>query len=250
MYFKRMLYKLLIPFLFSSFLLSVVEVDLYPQNLTPGIKSQFLNNSKHALEDTVNKRTQADFPFIIGRFHEPVINNFRHPYFNENKWISGSLFYDGRIYKAGNLKYDIEKDKLIYLMYTQDFVMNTIALDENFIPEFCILDITFKYYTNKDVGGIKAGYFEVVFDGDLKFLVRLKKSEPFGDKPYNVSAEMFLLKDGQMIRIKSIVNLINQLKDKKKEVERFVKDNNLTLSQSDYSSASKVLTFYLSLQKK
>lgn len=250
MYFKRIPNKLLIPFLLSAFLLFAVEVDLYPQNLTPGIKSQFLNNSKQALEDTVNNRTKADFPFIIGRFHQPVTNNFSHPYFNENKWISGSLVYDGRIYKAENLKYDIENDKLIYLMYTQDFVMNTIALDENFIPEFCLLDITFKYYTNKYVGGIKEGYYEVVFDGKLKFLVRLKKSEPLGDNPYNVSAEMFLLKDGQMIHIKSLAKLINQLKDKKKEVKRFVRDNYLTLSQSDYSSASKVLTFYLSLQKK
>jgi hypothetical protein len=133
-------------------------------------------------------------------------------------------------------------------MYTQDFAMNTIALDENFIPEFRLLDITFKYYSNRDVGGIKEGYYEVVFDGKLKFLVRLKKTESFGDSPYNVSAAMFLLKDGQMIHIKSLAKLINQLDDNKKEVKRFVKDNNLTLSQSDYSSASKVLTFYLSLQ--
>jgi hypothetical protein len=248
--FKRILNKLYITFLLSAFLLFVVKVDLYPQNLTPGIKSQFLNNSKQALEDTVNKRTKADYPFIIGRFHQPITNNFRHPYYNENKWISGSLVYDGRIYKAENLKYDIEKDKLIYLMYTQDFEMNTIALDENFIPEFCLLDVTFKYFTNKDVGGIKEGYYEVVFDRELKFLVRLKKTESFGDNPYNVSAEMFLLKDGQMIHITSLVKLISQLKDKKKEVKRFVRDNNLTLSQSEYLSASKVLTFYLSLQKK
>jgi hypothetical protein len=250
MHFKRILNKLLIPFLLSAFFLFAVEVDLYPQNLTPGIKSQFLNNSKQALEDTVNKRTKADFPFIIGRFHQPVTNNFRHPYFNENKWISGSLVYDGRIFKAENLKYDIEKDKLIYLMYTQDFAMNTIALDENFIPEFCLEDKTFKYYTNKYVGGIKEGYYEVVFDGKLKFLVRWNKSESLGDNPYNVSAEMFLLKDGQMIHIKSLAKLINQLKDKKKEVKRFVRDNYLKLSQSDYSSAPKVLTFYLSIQEK
>jgi hypothetical protein len=247
MYLKRVPNKLLIPSLLTVFLLFGLEVDIYSQNLTPGIKSQFLNNSKQALEDTVNKRTEADFPFIIGRSHKPVTNKISHPYFNENKWISGSLVYDGRIYKAANLKYDIEKDKLIYLMYTQDFVMNTIALDENFIPEFCLLDITFKYYTNKYVGAIKPGYYEVVFDGKLKFLVHLKKSEPLGDKPYSVSAEMFLLKDNQMIRIKSLEKLINQLKDKKQDVKNFVRDNNLTLSQSDYSSASKVLTFYLSL---
>jgi hypothetical protein len=249
MHFKRIANKLLIPFLLSAFLLFALNVDIYPQNLTPGIKSQFLSTSKQAFEDTVTNRTKTDFPFIIGRFHKPVNNNFRHPYFNENKWISGSLVYDGRIYKAGNLKYDIEKDKLIYLMYTQDFAMNTIALDENFITEFCLLDITFKYFTNRVIEGIKDGYYEVVFDGKLKFLVRIKKSEPFGDKPYNVSAEMFLVKEGQIIRIKSLGKLINQLKDKKKEVKRFVKDNNLKVSQSDYSSASKVLTFYLSLQK-
>ncbi len=249
MRFKRILNKSLTPLLLFAFLLAG-EQGLHSQNLTSGIKGQFLTNSKQALEDTLNKRTTQEFPFIIGRLHQPVTNNFIHPYYNENKWVSGSLVYDGRVFKAGNLKYDIEKDKLIFLMQTKDFVTNTIALDENFIPEFVLVDKTFRYYTDYYAEGMKAGYYEVVFDGKVKFLVRWKKSESLGYNPYNISEEMYLLKDGRMFHINSMGKLINQLKDKKKEVKRFARENYLKLSLYDFSSAPKVLSYYLSLREK
>ena len=238
------------------FLLFIVRINLYPQNIPTCVKVQFFNRSKQAIEDTVNKRTKIDYPFIIGRSHSSISSDFNHPYFNENKWVNGLLVYEGHAYKADNLKYDIENDKLIYLKYTKDYKMDCIALNENFIPGFSIFNSRFKYYSglkNNRGAEQKAGYYEVVFDGKLKFLVRSEKTQTLDNTSsmmyYKASASLFLLKNGRLISVNSMSKLINQLKDKKKELKKFVRDNYLKLNETDYTSAFKVLEFYESIQK-
>ena len=236
-------------FLITIFLLLAGSLNSYAQNIPFSVRNQFFNNQKQNLKDTINRRTSIESPFIIGCYYNPVTNSeSNHPYFKENKWVKGSLLYQGILYNVEHLKYDIEIDKLIYLRYGKDNTMNCVALNENFICEFCILNSTFRYYNvlKDDTGRkLKAGYYEVVYDGDLKFLVRNEKSETMND--FSSSTDLFLLKDGTMTGINSMGKLIRQLKDKETKVKEFVKDNSLKLNKSDYSSASGILKFYENL---
>jgi len=221
------------------------------QNIPLQFKQQLLVANKQTLENTVNKQTAIELPFILGRQHLPVANKVIHPYFNNNEWVKGTLVFMNKSYPAENLKYDIETDKLIYLMYTLDFRMNLIALDQNFISEFQMQNTPFRYYQNlknsRDTK-LKDGYYEVVYNGNLKFLVRHEKSPTIDENSsymnYKLSTNLYLLKDGKMIGVRSMTKLINQLKDKKKELKKYVRDNYLKLNTSDYSSAATVLKFY------
>jgi hypothetical protein len=232
----------------------------YSQNLPLSIKKQFLNKNKQSLEDTLNKRIVYDHPFVLGRYYTPVADKINHPFYGENEWANGSLVFKGKTYPVEGLKYDIEKDKLIYLMYSSsgDMVgaMTGVALDENFISGFKILNRSFRFYKGLSTNwGFKkdAGYYEVAYDGKLKFLIRKKKSLSVNDNStqmkYDETVRMFLLKNGKLTRIFSMSTLKNQLKDKKSKVNAFVRDNHLRLGQSDYSSASQLLNFYESLDK-
>lgn len=248
MVFKKVLICLR-SYLVTCFLLIAVLINIDAQDIPISVKNHLFNEQDQNLKDTLSKRTQIEFPFIIGYNYIPVTNSeSNHPYFKENKWVRGSLLYQGVLYKVEGLKYDIEIDKLIYLMYGKDNTLNCVALDENFISEFCILNSTFRYYNGlkNDTGRkLKAGYYEVVYDGKLKFLVRNEKSESMND--FSSTTDLYLLKDGTMTGIRSMAKLISQLKDKKKTIKEYVKVNSLKLNKSDYSSASRILKFYENL---
>ena len=236
-------------FLITIFLLIAGRLNSDAQNIPFSVRNQFFNKQKQNLKDTINRRTSIESPFIIGCYYNPVTNSeSNHPYFKENKWVKGSLLYQDVLYTVEHLKYDIEIDKPIYLKYGKDNTMNCVALDKNFICEFCILNSSFRYYNGlkNDTGRkLKAGYYEVVYDGKLKFLVRNEKSETMND--FSSTTDLYLLKDSTMIEISSMGNLIRQLKDKEKTVKEFVKVNSLKLNKSDYTSAYRILKFYENL---
>jgi len=238
------------------FLQFTTTLNTYSQPISLNTKKEFITLHKRLFEDTINKRTDIDYPFVIGRSHNLITDNFNHPYFKDNKWTNGSIVYKGRTYTVRGIKYDIESDKLIYLMYTHDYIMNSIALDENFISEFKIFGSSFRHFDglmNSNDRRIKGGYYEVVYDGKLKFLVRWEKTKLLDSNSssmkYEASADMFLLKDGKMIGIRNMASLIRQLKDKKGDIKKLVRNNYLKLSESDFSSAYKVLFFYENPEK-
>jgi len=244
----------LLNFSITLLVLSGVTLSTYSQNIPFSIKEQFLSKNKQNLQDSINKQTEIELPFILGRQHTWIANKVNHPYFNTNEWVKGSLVFKDKLYSAEGLKYDIENDKLIHLRYTDDFKMNIIALDQNFISEFQMHNATFRYFRglkNRRGNALKDGYYEVVYNGKLMFLSRLEKSKSIEDNSvymtYKLSTELFLVKDGILIEVKSMAKLINQLKDKKKELKKYVRDNYLKLNLSDYSSAADVLKFYESL---
>jgi len=239
----------LLPFLLISFLfLTIFRLNSYSQNPSLIVKDQLLNAQKQSLKDSIRSRTGLDYPFIIGYNYIPLTNNSNHPYFIENKWLNGSLVYKGLIYPVDRIKYDTEIDKLIYLMYDKNNTINCIALDENFILEFKISNYTFRYYKDlKNESGkiLKAGYYQVVYDGKMKFLVRNEKLKSLNE--YRTSTDSYLLKNGIAITVRNVGKLISELKDKESELKKYVWDNSLKINESDYTSASKILKFYESL---
>jgi len=239
---------------FSSLLISCILTSFLSQNLQSQNKSVAENNilfdnQKHIWEDSLHKEVAVDYPFIIGRNHTPIVNIDIHPYFNENKWLAGSLVFNGVNYKFSSLKYDIENDKLILLLINNyENTSNCIALDENFIQDFTLSNTSFRYYSNLNTESgkkLKAGYYEIVYDGKLKFLVRKEKTKGLAE--YKVSTSMFLLKDGKSISINSLGKIASILNDRTDEIKKFVKDNSLKLSNSDYISVFKILQFYENL---
>jgi len=230
----------------------------YSQHLPSDMKKDFLNESRRRLNDTIDKRTATEYPFVIGKLYKPVLDKYQHPYYNSNEWVNGTIVFKSKTYEAERLKFDIEKDELIYLLYSNtDLKSYHIALDYNFIAGFSILNTSFKFFDDlKNMFGLgmRKGYYEVVYDGELKFLVSRIKSQSISDNSsqivYNETIRMYLLKKGKALQVRSKTGLLHLIKDKKKEVKTFIKSNNLKLNRFDYSSANKILSYYENLDKK
>lgn len=243
---------------FSIFiLLLLVTMDVYSQNIPLNQKKAYFDSHKKTLEDTVNKRTFVEYAYVVGRYHEPVNNKYNHPYLEKNEWVNGTLFYNGQTYAVEGLKYDIESNTLIYLMYTRDYKLNCVALDENLIGEFNIYNTTFRHFKDlKNFLGLnrKEGYYEVVYDGDLKFLVYREKTSSINNnssqREYSVTSKMFLVRENnKAIKVHSMLKLRLLLKHNKKDMRAYIGKNNLKLNRSNYTSAYKILKYYESLNK-
>jgi hypothetical protein len=179
-----------------------------------------------------------------------MINNKTiHPYYGENAWHKGSLTYNGKTYNADNLKYDITTDNAIYMQLCNNITINYISLEKNSISEFTIKDKRFRFYKNlKNSNGknIRDGYYEVVYDGEVKFLMQWEKTKSLSEKSYSLPlSHMYLLKGETIYSVKSKSMLLNLLSDNKRDaVKAFIKTNHLRFNKSDYSSIPVILNTY------
>ena len=255
MIFQNITIKIPVRFICCIYLLFAIATS-YAQSIPTSTKKDFIQYSEKSLKDTLDKRTAIEFPYVIGRYHVPINNKYNNPYFRNNEWVKGNLVFKGRYYSVEGIKYDIEDDHLIYLMYSDDYSLNSVALDENFITEFTIQNSTFRYFKGlKNYLGISMddGYYQVVYDGNLKFLVRWKKSKTLNDVSssmrFNTTSDMYLLDHNRIKHVNSMAKLKRQLRDRKKDVRAFINHNRLRLNRSDYLSAYDVLNYYESLKK-
>lgn len=243
-------------YLFSILFTIAFSNRAYSQEIPYSAKEQHIQIFRQKSEELIKKETTIDNPFIIGRQHIPVIDRVNHPYFQENDWTNGTLIFNEEEYTAEHLKFDLENHKLIYLLYSNGFSLNAIELDENFVSEFTICNTKFRHFKNLKTNlgfSLKDGYYEVIYDGDLKFIVNWQKVERPDESSsytkYKLSSSMYLLKNGYAIRIKSAAKLLKQLENKKKEVKNMMRTNKVYFNASNYSSAKTILKFYENLPK-
>lgn len=240
------------------FIFSLSNSNLWGQEISLDNKLHLFNIGKQALNDTIEEHSSVDLPFIVGLHHNPIADKDNHPYFGENEWGNGALVFDGKIYEAQSLKYDIETDHLIYYMLSpSSYTMICVALERNFISEFNLFNKTFRcFYNLKTENGkhLDDGYYEVVYDGDLKFVIRWEKertvSESYNHLRYgNPSIRMFLLDGATAVPIKRMATLVKFLDGEKKErLKVLIKEKHLKINRGNYQAASDVLQYYENLQ--
>ncbi len=188
--------------------------------------------------------------FVNGKLFSPPSNNIVHPFFINNDWRSGKVWSSGRIFDVGTIKYDINLD---YLMQMHNWVSSAypIYMTREYIKEFIIDGHHFKYLDDIDEtlkDRFKAGYYEALYDEDIKFYLRWEKSKDIHNNSSGSNYEQhiyFLLKkDGKYIHIKGRGGLFDALEDHKKEIKSFMKTNSLRFTKNNYESIVKILNFY------
>ncbi|MCW3784870.1 hypothetical protein [Plebeiibacterium sediminum] len=246
---------LIIPNYRQSFLIVTVAIHLLvtgstdAQELSYTNKKEYFEYNKSALQDSL-KQFDIKLPFMIGKLHKSTGTQTRHPYY-DNDWTDGEITYNNQKFHVQNLRYDILDDKLIYLLSSTDYKIHSIALDENFIKEFNILNKTFRYYTNltyKNGKKISDSYYEIVYDGTMKFMIHKSKYKAIvTDWPYynyTTITEMYLMINSIVFPIKNKSDLLNQLTDKKKELKKFISTNHLIVNKNQYESTTQILEYY------
>ena len=206
-------------------------------------------------------KKQSDFfninrEFVNGRLHIPRLLYNTHPYFSGNAWKTGRITYKNRIFEISDkrLKYDLYADELIYLNIT-DSSSYSIELNKEFIPLFFIENHEFQVLDDIETKKIKKyeiGYYEVLYNGKTKLYKRWKK-EPEIDNTkmktaYLESSFMLVKKDEQYFEINSLLKLKALLRDRRKEVAKFISNVIVPLNTSTEEKMISILEYYDSIK--
>lgn len=178
---------------------------------------------------------------INGRpmFESNYIDTEGSPYFNDN-WTGGFVISPkGKRYEYKKLKYDTYKDELEYEHAGALFRLSSE------ISGFELADGQGTVFRNGFPAvdrQTKNSFYEVLYDGTTPFLKRIRTIIQ-QEKPYNAATTtkrfttdetFYLLRNGVLVRVKKDKkSILAQLEDQRPLLEKFIKDEDLNLSNTE-----------------
>jgi hypothetical protein len=192
-------------------------------------------------------------PFVNAKYARVVSGS---PFFSED-WQKGSVIMNGGKEYAGlSLKLDLLNNELHYLdqagaeMVATSEIQKVILFEEITQRVFSFVNSSF---INSENTASKKQWCLVLSEGNTPLFKNFNKTIR-EDKPYNsatieqhidTSPRYFILYKNSFIEIKKIKDAPDILADKKEQLVKFIKDNNLKNKTDDALSA--LINFYNSL---
>ncbi|RNI27964.1 hypothetical protein EFA69_17920 [Rufibacter immobilis] len=173
-----------------------------------------------------------------------------HPYFGASTFQTGSLLYEGIIYKNVPLLYDLFQDELIAGDTRK--VGLVINLIKTKVTEFYLGDHRFIYLEplNKNIKGF-AGFYDCLYDDSVQVLVkRSKKGLTSGRGEISSFKDMnsYYIKIGNVFtEVNDKKSLLNAFDDKKMEMLHFMKREKVKFSENPEGALVKMADYYRSL---
>jgi hypothetical protein len=177
------------------------------------------------------------------------------PLLNYSRKMKSYLLLKGRKYDNLSLEYDTFRDELIY-SDTSRFIDNKmfrIALNEDLIEEFCFYSgkdsLKFRYFKPDEAFNLNEGFYEVVYDGRSKLLIRHKSmlTEKEGKIEYLYSPEDYIKVNSGYSKIKGSSGFRRLFGEKSAEMKKFIHGNRVHFRSADKYQKASVLRYYDSL---
>jgi hypothetical protein len=163
-------------------------------------------------------------------------------------WHTGSLTYDGFLYKDVTLIYDIYADELITRAYHSALKLRLL---KNYITSFDLLGHHFINIT--DNPGIpstpKSGFYDELYGGKTEVLARREKSIQITSNStvsyFSYSVSYYVYKGGAYYPVSSRGSFLKVFKDRNNELRKFIKANSLRFDKlNKEESFVKVASYY------
>jgi len=239
--------------LIYSIILLIISINVYCQtdyNLNKNyLIDHYIKNLNQTYNSTINKKNN----YISGKLNrEYSFSKYNHPYYLDNEWSKGVLFYDTLQYPVEAIKYDIYQDRILYLnkIYNNAF---PITINNFIVKKFIINTSKFIYksdFGKKSNNIFKPGYYEVLHQGNVSLYMRWEKYKKIDNSArsfeYKNNAYFALYKDGKYRKFKNEFKLKILLRDQKNEIKTYLKKNKLY--NADFKvNAQNLVKFYDSL---
>jgi hypothetical protein len=148
------------------------------------------------------------------------------------------------------IKYDLYKDLLVIPLYGSYLKMSLI---NDKLTGFDILGHHFIYLKSIQgaINPVPAGIYDQLYAGKIQILCKRDKSlqQDHGMNTitnyFSYSASYYILKNNQYFAVSGKGDFLDVLKDKKKELQKFIRTNKLKFNKSDKEQAmAKVAEYY------
>jgi hypothetical protein len=174
-------------------------------------------------------------------------------YFLDGSYMRGSVVFNGKRYTDLDLKYDIANDELLFNLENHPVILLNKEMVDSFTLVFQnrIYNI---FNAGNDTSLVFKGYVNLLYRGPSSLYVKYtKKIYPLAvDGRFDLFAEehrIFLNTPNGIIPITTRKKFFDILSDKKKEMNRFRRENKLKCSIRNPDSFTPLVEFYDNLKK-
>ncbi|NCD69162.1 hypothetical protein [Mucilaginibacter agri] len=182
--------------------------------------------------------------------YSPVIKN--NPYFQDLTDVKpGTVTFDGYTYTKVPMMYDMYKDVLAVQLYN-NFTKYVLASER--VGSFDLSGHHFVYVSADTVvnaGSFASGFYEQMYGGKTEALARYSKSiqnqssgndiETYFTK---VKTLYYIKKGGSYHEVSSEGDVLKLLKDRKKELQQYIKTNNINFRKAPVEALTSVAGYY------
>lgn len=165
---------------------------------------------------------------FIDPFQRKTIEGF--PYFLEDDWQDGSIFYDGQLYENVPLMFDVYQNRIIV---DQPKSHTKIQLITEKIKYFTISE---KYFVQLESPA--AGFYQELYGGETKAYALHYKTiqEKIGEKTmiteFVTKRKLYILKDNTYHIITSKKSALNVLKEHKSELNKLLGQEKISFKKN------------------
>ena len=176
-------------------------------------------------------------------YTEYISQNDENPYFID-EWIEGSVVYDEEYHDNVPLLYDISADRIIV---DNPYSVKKVMLVFEKVSEFTIQGHHFVQLKNTP---LTVGYYELGYDGPSKVYIRHRKtlqSKVVDYSIFNLFEEKklyYIYKSGTFYPVRGKASVLKLLEDKKKELKKFIRDNQLQFGNDKARDISRLVQYY------
>jgi hypothetical protein len=184
--------------------------------------------------------------------YDPHIKtNALFPY-DEKSWEPGKVTYDGIVYKNVPMMYDVYKDIVIVLLYNKFSMFNLVS---NRVHDFSFSNHYFiridADQVNSEETGLTTGFYDQLYGGKIWILAKRKKTIQNSSNAvaapetnFVENNEYYLRKGNTYYKIGSKGSVLKVLKDKKRELQQFLKQNSINYSDNPEDAMVKMASYY------
>jgi len=183
-------------------------------------------------------------------YYDPIIKG--NAYFMDvNAFTPGAIDYDGVYYTGIPMLYDLYSDEVAVLLYNH---FSKFSLRKDKISSFDFLDhhfVNINADTVRGNSGIKSGLYDELYNGKSEVLVRRTKSIQTNtggtlgaEKYFSPSTDFYFKKNNTFYSVSGQRSLINILKDKKNEIQQYIKANQIRFRSDPEDAMVKIAKYY------
>jgi hypothetical protein len=220
--------------------------------------------SQAAYSDSVNsQQTVSHFYKSIGEEsrlyngheyqpYDPQIKNSALFPYDAKTWAPGDINYDDVLYNNVPMMYDVYKDAVVVLLYNK---FSMFSLLSNRVRDFAFLNHRFIRLDADQISdnqvGLTTGFYEQLYTGKIEVLAKRSKTIQTSiniattPETYFYEKNNYYLKKGNAYyKIGSKSSILKILKDKKSELQKYLKQNSINYKDNPEDAMAKIASYY------
>jgi hypothetical protein len=228
----------------------LIFLKSYTQDRIPSRQGQVMQSRNEYIREFHDSISSPDRRLVNGEIYFPHQTNARnHPFYKTEAWINGTATIRDHQYNNLLLKYDIFLDQPL-LLYI-DGGAQTIALNKEFVEAFTLEEDLFVYLDpegKSEDNKREGGFYQQLYKGDLILYVRWNKirikNEGLRPDEFQQDISYLLLDKGEYKIIKNDRSLKSILNSHKKEIRKYMQQNNIHVAFSSPYQIATVIGYF------